>query len=171
MNIIKIYIDEGPSSVPDNFPSIIVTHAMGEFIRDGNGEFGPKGKIYHFLEWLRILGYSAHGFIEPSGRIIQAREWTQGAWHCSANHMNYIAIGIEWIVEGIHDITTLREAMKGNWVSDAQLVAGAELYSMLMRDYNIKKLTQHRWEDPQGKEDPGEGFPQQLLENLLSDKQ
>jgi N-acetyl-anhydromuramyl-L-alanine amidase AmpD len=133
-------------------PTIIVVHAIAEFIRLKDCDvYSPR--------FLRSRGESAHAFITPSGETIRTRRDNQIAWHARAQGHNFKSLGIEFMVPGAHTWDTFREAIKGDWVRGRQYDAGVELALDWIENNPIKEIVQHSIIDPENKADPGEGFP------------
>ena len=133
-----------------NDPKRIIVHAMGEYIDSGDQDFTA-------VDWLRRLELSAHALVTPSGNIIRCRADDQGAYH--ARGFNRDSLGIEFLVPGVHTYATFLEAMKTNYLTEAQFEAGASLVAEWCASYGITDLQRHSDVSPGRKYDPGEGFP------------
>jgi len=132
----------------------IVYHCMGEFIRDKDGQ------VYYCVDWLKHEGISVHAFATPSGVIIRSRRDDQRAWH--ARGFNTGSLGIEFLVPGIHDIYSLREAIKEPYTTDIQMQAGIEqTREWLVKHRAIAHVDEHRELTPE-KPDMGDGFQKQI---------
>jgi N-acetyl-anhydromuramyl-L-alanine amidase AmpD len=66
--------------------NLIVVHAMGEYIKDGNN-------VYSAARFLKKIGLSAHYLVTPSGVILRCVREAQIAWHAKGFNTN--SIGIE----------------------------------------------------------------------------
>ena len=133
-------------------PDRIVVHAMGEFIK-------VHGIIWPALDWLRFNGLSAHALITPSGTLMECRDPTLVAWHAKGHNLD--SIGVEFLVPGVHDWGTFKEAIKvWNWPSDNQYDAGRLLIDRWCGDFDIasKGVFTHHELDPTRRPDPGAGF-------------
>lgn len=139
-----------------NEPKLLVIHAMGEWIHDGN--------YYHAPDYLVKLGLSCHYLITPSGVIIKTREEHQTAWH--AKGFNTHSIGIEFLVQGVHNYETFLKAIRNPYLSDDQIKSGLDLISGIRRRYPGIEIKRHSDLDPARKSDPGEGFQFEYFINL-----
>jgi N-acetyl-anhydromuramyl-L-alanine amidase AmpD len=164
MNYINIPL---PKGLINNNPKKIVVHAMGEYIHiteDSKNYFKTKMNLdlevrdYPAAEWLRIMGYSAHLLITPSGEAIRCRDNDQGAYH--AKGYNTDSLGVEFLVEGAHDITSLYRTMNTPWVTGKQRIRGLKEVKIWMEEFTIRKdhIFTHQELSPQRKKDPGSGF-------------
>lgn len=144
-------------------PTVILTHAMGEFIEH-------NGIAYPAVDWLDLCGLSAHALIQPNGEIIRCRDDNEVAWHGKAGGYNFKALGAEFIVPGIFSSATphlFLEAMKTDYVMELAYNAGLHLYRGWMEKHPITEITRHSETDPDNKQDPGAGFPwHQFLSDL-----
>ena len=131
-------------------PTKIIVHAMGEFIHSNDGDF-------YAVQWLNKLHLSAHCLITPSGSIIRCREDSLMAWH--ARGFNDNTLGVEFLVPGLHDYETFKEAIQTDWVSLPQLSAGIELIKRWRLVWPIEGILRHSDVSPERKVDPGSGFP------------
>lgn len=133
-------------------PTMVVVHAMGEFVR------GEDGIDRHAPDWLGHLRLSAHAFVTPSGTIIRAAEDERICWH--ARGFNTRSLGVEFLVPGVHDIVTLTKAISQPYLTEAQFEAGVRLVAEWRRkhDIRLRAVVQHSELD-QRKPDPGDGFP------------
>lgn len=139
-------------------PSIIepkrgVIHAMGEYIFH-------DGKWLKAVDFLEVIGLSAHVLVEPSGQIIRCRNNNQGAWHAKAQGHNYKSLGIEFLVEGKHSYDSFCEAIKGPYLTPEQYEAGVKFVRKeWVKEIGILDYVRHSMIDPLNKQDPGDGFP------------
>ena len=145
MNIIERPLSHGAEK---NNPKRIVIHSMGEYIKD------PDPMLA--VDFLDKLGLSAHALILPSGDVMMCRRPDQGAYH--ARGFNTNSLGIEFLVEGIHDYGSFLKKIQTNWVTADQYEAGLELVRHWKANYNILKMDRHSDISPGRKVDPGEGF-------------
>jgi N-acetyl-anhydromuramyl-L-alanine amidase AmpD len=154
MNIIERPLKHGSNH---NNPDRIVIHAMGEYIKD------PEPMLA--VDYLDKLGLSAHYLILPNEDIMMCRRPDQGAYH--ALNFNTDSIGIEYLVEGEHDYTTFKVAIKTNYVTAGQWQAGVELVKHLKSLYDINHIDRHSDLDPNRKVDPGRGFEWQKFKQQI----
>lgn len=131
----------------------IVYHALGEFIRDHDGQ------VYYCVDWLKKKGLSAHAFATPSGVIIRGRHDNQVAWH--ARGFNFGSLGIEFLVPGIHNYGTFLERIKKTYLTNVQLRAGIDQTLEWLGKYPIENVDAHSDIDPDRKYDPGDGLDKQ----------
>lgn len=136
-------------------PNRIVVHAMGEYIDDGTGQ------IYSAVDWLKHLRLSAHALIPSSGTIIRCREDNKICWHAKPYNTN--SLGIELLVPGVHNIDTLKVAMREPYLTEAQYRACVWQVKQWLQLYNIKHIDRHSDLRPDRKQDPGVGFPWELF--------
>lgn len=148
-------LPHGPKS---QTPKRIIVHSMGQHIVvDNDIMFAP--------DFLDHVGLSAHVLIDPSGEVIRCRNDGQGAWH--AKGFNTDSLGIEYLVEGVHDYASFLEAIKTNYVTEKQWIAGLVVINNWMDLHNIKRIDRHSDVDPSRKKDPGSGFDwERLLDSL-----
>lgn len=141
-------------------PKTKFIHAMGQFI---DMETGPDLSASQLLQ---KLGLVAHYLIDPSGSIIELLDYRVMGAH--AKGFNSGTVGIEFLVPGLHTLTTLYEAMKSEWASVEQLMAGARLCAWL-ESKGVTGWERHDKADPSRKKDPGEGFPYRELQRHTKD--
>ena len=146
MNIIKQHLKQG-SGHQD--PDQIIVHAMGEQINNGD-------KIYSAVDWLKFLGLSVHALITPAGDIIRCRHDDEGAWHAKGHNTN--SLGVEFLVEGVHNYGSFLEKIKTDYVTAEQYAAGAYLIKNWMEHHDIESIKRHSDVSPGRKLDPGSGF-------------
>ena len=154
MNIINIPLPRGGrrKGRERQFPDRVIVHAMGEYIK-------KNGKVYHAVEWLEKINLSTHVLICPNGHIIRCREDSQEAIHAAGN--NYDTLGVEWLVKGEHDLSSLYKAIHQPYLSEIQLLNGIQfIREEWVKKLGILKYERHSQVDPKGKkQDPGDGFP------------
>ena len=133
-----------------NNPRMIVVHSMGEFLLDPNP--------IHATDFLEKIGLSAHCLVAPNGDRYICRDDDQGAYH--AKGYNSDSLGIEFLVEGHLTYGTFLEAIKADYITDPQWVAGVEAVKSWVQAYNIprSKVVRHSDISPGRKVDPGQGF-------------
>lgn len=160
MNILYDMLDHGE---PNNYPKLIVVHAMGELIDDGT-------TIQPARDFLDDYKLSAHVLCKPDGDLIVCRSEDQVAWHARGHNRN--SLGIEILVTGAHTYDTFLKAIKKkNWATEEQMVSAAAQVREWMAVYNmpIDKVVRHSDLSPDRKVDPGSGFNwvrfKKLLEN------
>jgi N-acetyl-anhydromuramyl-L-alanine amidase AmpD len=133
---------------------LLVIHAMGEWIFDG--------EIYlHCTDFLQEIKLSAHGFCLPDGRIIESVDTEYAAYHARSH--NDRSIGMEFLVEGGHDLESLRRRMRDTQdppYTRAQYEAGGWWFRQRAEEHGLTfaHVTTHAQLDPGRKEDPGPAF-------------
>ena len=115
MNIIEDLLPKGAKT---NNPNRIIIHAMGEFIRDDDGQ------VYSAVDWLRKLGLSAHAFGLSNGTIIRGRKDNQGAYHAKGHNTD--TLSYEFLVKGIHDYSSFKETIKKPYLPDKEYKSGVD---------------------------------------------
>lgn len=158
-------------------PIGIIIHSMGEYIQTKEGAEHAK----HFL---RGLGLSVHGFIDPEGRYIKMVNSKYKAYHAGVSEhygirgLNGYYLGFELLVEGVHTYSTFKEAInKPGTYSQAQFETAVDVTQYWMDKYGIPKSNVVRHSDVsgdkvrgkgKGKIDPGTAFDwKEFLENLV----
>jgi len=142
-------IDRLPYGARHQIPTLIVVHAMAEFIE--------INKItYHAVDFLRKVRLSAHRFITPSGTNIESRRDDQGAYHAKGFNKN--SLGIEILVEGQHDYRSFVDTIKTDWCKGLQMEAAISQVRQWMILHAITDIKKHSELSPERKVDPGEGF-------------
>lgn len=149
MSTIDIHLPHGNSVT--NRPTLIVIHAMGEYIKDGRSLYAP--------EFLNLYGLSAHALVAPNGDIIRCRSDDETAWHARGHNTN--SLGIEFLCGGRHDYASFVEAIKHPYLTQQQYSSGVEQVRSWMELYGIKRVARHSDLSPGRKVDPGNGFPWQ----------
>lgn len=151
MRTIERLLDHGPRK---QRPRRIVVHGMGHQILTDEGE------ALYAASFLDRLGWSAHRLAAPDGTVIVCRHDEQGAWH--ARGFNDDSLGIEVLVDGIHNYSTFLEAIDTDWVTDEQFEAAVCTVADWCRRWGIPPvpghLDRHSDVDPERKVDPGRGF-------------
>ena len=150
-----------------NNPKKIVLHAMGEIIDDDSK---VKHKRYHFaVDYLDILRISAHALICPSGLIVRCRADNERAWHARGHNTD--SLGIEFLVGGAHDHTSLLRAIKRPYLTNAQARAGHFVISEWCSKFNLTSadIYTHSELSPTRKHDPG--FTWQQLQEMIRVKE
>lgn len=130
-------------------PDRIIIHCMGEFINTGK-------EIFSARDFLNRNGLSAHSLITPSGVNIRLRHDEQGAYHARGNNTN--SLGMEFLVPGVHNYGTFKQAIKSPYLTDIQKEEGIIQVREWIMKFGIKKIDRHSDVDPSRKIDPGEGF-------------
>ena len=146
-----IKLAHSPYGFAHQVPRMIVVHAMGEYI-----DCGEKGFL-HAPDFLQDIGLSAHMLVAPDGTLYRCREDTEGAYH--ARGFNTDSLGIEVLVPGRHNYGSFLNALKTNYVSQAQYDALVLQCRYWMQMYGIDKVVRHSDLSPGRKVDPGDGFP------------
>lgn len=137
------------NGISRNEPHQVIVHAMGEYIQ-------TRRKRYFAPEYLQFDGTSAHIFVLPSGELIRGREDLEGAFH--AKGFNVDTLGIEFLVEGVHNYETFLRRIKEPWVIEEQFEAGARQVATWVRKFSIQSVLRHSDISPERKLDPGTGF-------------
>lgn len=153
---------------------MIIVHSMGEYV---GGKFAP--------EFLESKGLSAHYFIKPNGNIIKSIEEPNefvmfhagtSEWKDQSN-LNENSIGIELLIEGDHNWSSFREAIKEKESFTERHYQSLEfLCSRLMKTnplISIDRILEHstvsgkdvRPDNP--KVDPGEGWNHEFFKSML----
>lgn len=154
MDIARCPLPKGLNSI---VPTRGVIHSMAEFV-------SFEGREYYAIDWLRKKGWSAHAFVAPSGTVIRSRENHQGAYHAKARRHNYFSLGLEFLVAGVHDITSLYGTIKNPYLTPEQYRAGVDFVRQeWVEDLGILDYVRHSMIDPANKQDPGKGFPFDLF--------
>lgn len=147
-----------PHGPKNQTPKRIIVHAMGQHIVVGDDiMFAP--------DFLDHMGLSAHLLVDPSGELIRCRNDGQGAWH--AKGFNTDSLGIEFLVEGVHDYKSFLKAIQENYITQKQWVVGVAAINQWMGQHNIKMIDRHSDVDPDRKKDPGSGFDWEGLLDTL----
>ena len=157
MHIKEIRLDKGAKK---NTPKRIIIHAMSEFIN-------YKGQTLHAVEFLKLIGLSAHAFVEPNGIIIRSREDTEGAYHAKGHNTD--TLGVEFLIEGVHSYSQFLKAMRKTYLKEDQIDSGFKLVKGWMIRWNIHKnnVVMHSDVDPDRKHDAGQGFIDSGFFNLI----
>ena len=145
--IARIPLPKGPAN---QLPDRIVVHAMAEYITH-------EGREYHAVDYLRMLGLSAHSLITPSGVRIRCRRENQGAWHAKGYNTN--SLGVEVLVPGVHDYESFLDFIQHDYMMPSQYEAVVDQALDWIGDYDILHIDRHSDIDPTRKKDPGDGFP------------
>lgn len=156
MSLLEYPLTKGASR---QTPNQVIVHAMAEYIF-------YEDKWRHASEFLEMIGLSAHILIAPNGDTFKCRENNQGAYH--AKGFNKDTVGVEWLVAGEHDYTSFVNTIQYPYLSEVQFLKGC---GYIKKDWvegeEITKFRRHSDVSPEGKVDPGEGFPfEQFLKNI-----
>ena len=167
MKVIKRYTDIGGGI---QTPTLLVIHAMGEYIRVTEPFKNRLGDtidigVYHAHEWLQMLGLSAHYLIEPNGDIIKQRSTKEMCWH--AKGYNTGSVGIEVLVEGTWDYVSFKKRIKEDYVTSDQFEALVEKSNDIIEYFGIEDIKRHSDLSPDRKVDPGTGFDWEGFNNRL----
>ena len=111
MEIIEKHSPNGGNRPQENTKCII--HAMGEYIKSPDSDV-----ILHASDFLKEVGLSAHLLICPDGAIFQTRRFHERAYH-ALDH-NDKTIGIEFLVEGIHDDSSCKRKIAKPYLTHIQ---------------------------------------------------
>jgi len=163
-------------------PLFIIVHAISEFIKDTNGDFGPKGKVYTCQEFLKTIGLSYHGFFFPDGRYEEAQDIKKVAFHAGVSriegiaNLNSYSLGFSFIVEGLNSYAEFKAKMKiTTTYTNSQYVAGSEVIAIQAKRLGIDETKIYRHSDVSGKDirptgfkvDPGFGFDYFRLQAMV----
>ena len=157
MNEVKIHLAHGGGI---QTPTDIILHSMAEYIIVDPAtakRYGIKVGEYHALQWLDILGLSAHALIAPTGVSIRCRNDDEMAWHAKSNNSN--TLGIEFLVPGAYGYYDFIQRIKTPYLTDDQFHCGQEQIREWVEAWNIESIKTHNEIDPGRKHDPGAGFP------------
>ena len=135
--------------------NLLVVHAMGEWIIDDNGVY------HHCTDWLNFLKISVHTYCMPDGRIIRSVDTRRIAHH--AKGFNTRSAGMEFLVEGGHNLASLEERMKdvdNPPYTKAQYESGGWWFKQRAKEHDVTfdQIKTHAEIDPQRKKDPGPAF-------------
>lgn len=147
--------------------NLLVVHAMGEWVRDDNGDEGDPGRVYHATDWINLPRkspnrLSVHGFIMPDGRYVRSIDPEHYvAWHAAG--VNSRAAGAEFLVRGVQGYHDLLERMRDTTnppYTEAQYRTGGYRYRRWARTFDLPwaAVQGHEAIDPDRKEDPGAAF-------------
>jgi N-acetyl-anhydromuramyl-L-alanine amidase AmpD len=140
-------------------PDLIIVHAMAEYMELGEADRSA-------WEQLKTSGLSAHALITPSGVVVRCRADDQGAYHARGH--NRRALGVEFLVPGVHTLATFYDAISRHYLTEVQYQAGVALVSGWCRTFEITDVLRHSDVDSERKRDPGDGFPwQRFLTNVF----
>jgi N-acetyl-anhydromuramyl-L-alanine amidase AmpD len=161
MEVIEAYSEHGGGKQE---PNKVVIHAMAEIVVIKKDLYLKKkdktilaGK-YSALEWLELLGLSAHFQLHPDGKFTKMRHTHDIAWHAKGFNIN--SVGIEVLVPGEWDYDGFIEQIKTDWVTPEQFDSLVEMTAGIMDYYRIlsKDVFMHSRLSPNRKYDPGSGF-------------
>lgn len=137
-------------------PTLLVIHAMGEYIKtDGSYKDIPAG-VYSAHEWLQLDGTSAHFLLHPNGDFTKQRSTKEICWHAKGFNTN--SIGIEVLVKGTYDYGTFLKQIKKDWVTSEQYTSLVNMSKGIITFFNINSIKRHSDLSPDRKQDPGLGF-------------
>ncbi len=143
-----MHLSNGPSQ---QSPNRVIIHAMGEYIKT------PKGVLYA-PDFLEKIGLSAHALVTPHKGVMRCRDDNEGAWH--AKGFNKDSLGIEFLVEGMHNYSSFLKAIKMPYLTDSQYENGVKfVLNNWVLTKRILRYDRHSDVDPKRKFDPGNGFP------------
>jgi len=143
-----------------NKPEFIVIHHTAVSRIENNYQFGAVNNYHKKIGFSKSdLGYYVgyHYFIEPSGKITQAREDDDRGAHCYQLNMNYNSIGI--CLVGDFDIEEPTEAQKR---------ALSQFVTKICNKHSInpENVLPHR-HFATYKTCPGKKFTDKMIENLI----
>ena len=148
-------------------PKGIIVHSMSEYLM-------WKGKKLYAKDFLKELGLSVHGFIQPDGTYDKMVASPGKAFHAGkslhegVSGLNSHYLGIELLVPGVNDYGSFSKKInqKGTY-SKAQFDTTVEVFKYWMKQYNIPASKVVRHSDVsgdhvrgkgKGKTDPGSAF-------------
>ena len=148
MKVIKRYSGIGGGK---QNPDRIIIHSMSE-------KFNHEGKELYADEFLQSIRLSAHFLLCPNGDFIKLRKTHEVCWHAYKHNTN--TIGIEVLVEGVHDYASFIQDIKTDWVTPVQMEELIGMVNGICEYYDISKhsVVRHSDIDPDRKVDPGAGF-------------
>lgn len=146
-----------PYGTSYNTPDTIIVHAMGEYVFNGND-------IVYAPDFLLRQGLSAHALITPDGTVYRCRKDDQSAYHAKGFNTN--SLGVEIMVLGRYDHTSLKREMENKYIKPEQYEALVEQCKEWLKLHKIKNIFRHSDVSPGRKYDPGNGFP---WEQFLTD--
>ena len=134
---------------------LLVLHAMGEWV------ISRRGLYHHCTDYLQSSGLSVHAFCLPDGRIIESVDPALKAFH--AGQANDRSIGMELVIAGGHDLTSLRQRMNdvdAPPFTAAQYEAAGWWFRQQADEHGLDQssIRTHAELDPARKEDPGRAF-------------
>ena len=135
-------------------PSLIVIHAMAEFIKMNDD------RILRAVDLLDELKLSAHYLVHPDGSVSYLVDPIYTARH--AYGVNSKSIGIEVLVPGLHNYGTFIDTILNDpyWCSHSQVVSTKRIVRSLKEDFPITAVKTHQEVDKRRKKlDPGPHFP------------
>ena len=157
-------------------PKGIIVHSMSEYLM-------WKGKKLYAKDFLKELGLSVHGFIQPDGTYDKMISSPAKAFHAGkslhegVSGLNSHYLGIELLVPGVNDYGSFSKKInqKGTY-SKAQFDTTVEVFKYWMKQYNIPASRVVRHSDVsgdhvrgkgKGKTDPGSAFDWKAFQKAL----
>jgi N-acetyl-anhydromuramyl-L-alanine amidase AmpD len=157
-------------------PKGIIVHSMSEYLM-------WKGKKLYAKDFLKELGLSVHGFIQPDGTYDKMVASPGKAFHAGkslhegVSGLNSHYLGIELLVPGVNDYGSFSKKInqKGTY-SKAQFDTTVEVFKYWMKQYNIPASKVVRHSDVsgdhvrgrgKGKTDPGSAFNWNAFQKAL----
>ncbi len=131
-------------------PKSIIVHSIAEYLPINNNKI-------HAVDFLESIGLSAHILVCPNGDVYRCRNDNQIAYH--AKGFNSEALGIEFLVKGVHTYTSFIKTIETPYATDSQINSGIEIIRKWRELHNIKNVAMHSDKSPERKSDPGNGFP------------
>jgi len=143
-------------------PERIIIHAMPEYVNHRrtlrhNTVGEPNQDVIWAHEYFRAKNISTHVIITPSGIKVRTRQDDQGAYHASG--LNDIALGLTFLVPGVHTEDTFREAIETKYLSGPQFKAGVEQVRAWLETYTLIEEPERHSHVVRNEIDPGRGFP------------
>lgn len=141
-------------------PDRIIIHAMSE-------KFLINEKEMYADEFLQHVKLSAHFLLCPNGDFMKLRKTHEVCYHAKGHNTN--TIGIEVLVEGVHDYDSFLEKIETDWVNPEQMEELIEMVNGICEYYDIpkEKVLRHSDIDPDRKKDPGNGFDWEYFKSKL----
>jgi len=160
-------------------PSGIVIHCMSEFLPIGDENVYAK-------DFLKSIGLSVHGFVEPDGNFIPGRETKFQAAHAGKSVHNGLVglnkhyLGIEVLVKGAHTYAEFIKAINSAAVyTDSQYFTLVNICAQWCVGFDIPITNVVRHSDVSGdavrgygagKQDPGNAFQWAMFITFLTEK-
>lgn len=167
-----------------NPPRFIIVHSIAEYIVDVRGDVGPKGEVYHFTEFLKIIGLSYHKFVEDAhGSEYNGQNLNKLAWHAGVSQLgnitsfNFKSLGVCFVVKGEYTYGQfLKKINYPGAYNEGQYQYGSLWIANQCIRLGIDENSIYRHSDVSGadirpkdpKFDPGEGFDYYRLKSMVA---
>jgi N-acetyl-anhydromuramyl-L-alanine amidase AmpD len=165
-------------------PQFIIAHSISEYIVDVRGDVGEKGKVYHFIEFLQIIGLGYHQFVEDEdGSKYNGQDLDRLAWHAGVSEvrgvtsLNFKSLGICFVVKGEYSYGQFLKKIKyPDAYNEGQYLYGANWIAKQCIRLGITEKEIYRHSDVSGKDirpkdpkyDPGDGFDYYRLKSMVA---